>query len=149
MVKGGTVLASQQHLKCILPSTETLTPHRITPMRYLDLKCISQDWNVLRGSRGSLLYQYIFALPMHQSKMLIDKLLYFEWDSQLFYQFQKESVLKTMFQVPPGAHSLSTQQLTGTQWKHWGDKGGKERNWPPYLTIDHIWDLPLPLPRRG
>ena len=22
----------------------------------------------------------------------------------------------------------------GTQWEHWGDKGGEERNWPPYLT---------------
>ena len=19
-------------------------------------------------------------------------------------------------------------------WQHWGDKGGEERNWPPYLT---------------
>ena len=22
-----------------------------------------------------------------------------------------------------------------TRWKYWGDKGGKERNWPPYLTM--------------
>ena len=22
----------------------------------------------------------------------------------------------------------------GTWWQHWGDKGGEERNWPPYLT---------------
>ena len=30
------------------------------------------------------------------------------------------------------ARSLSTQQRMGTRWKHWGDKGGEERNWPPY-----------------
>ena len=22
----------------------------------------------------------------------------------------------------------------GTQWEHWGDKGGEERNWPPLRT---------------
>ena len=32
------------------------------------------------------------------------------------------------------ARSLFTQQQMGTQWEHWGDKGGEERNWPPYLT---------------
>ena len=31
------------------------------------------------------------------------------------------------------ARSLFTQQQMGTQWEHWGDKGGEERNWPPYL----------------
>ena len=31
------------------------------------------------------------------------------------------------------AHSLFTQQRMGTQWEHWGDKGGDEGNWPPYL----------------
>ena len=29
--------------------------------------------------------------------------------------------------------SLSTQQQMGTRWKHWGDKGGEERNWTSYL----------------
>ena len=52
----------------------------------------------------------------------------------------------------------------GTWWKHWGDEGDEERNWPPYLTklmaqgkcplyqafgtpqhMDRVWDLPLPL----
>ena len=32
------------------------------------------------------------------------------------------------------ARSLFTQQQMGTQWEHWEDKGGEERNWPPYLT---------------
>ena len=32
------------------------------------------------------------------------------------------------------ARSLFTRQQMGTQWEHWGDKGGEERNWPPYLT---------------
>ena len=32
------------------------------------------------------------------------------------------------------ARSLFTQQRMGTWWQHWGDKGGEERNWPPYLT---------------
>ena len=32
------------------------------------------------------------------------------------------------------ARSLFTQQQMSTQWEHWGDKGGEERNWPPYLT---------------
>ena len=30
--------------------------------------------------------------------------------------------------------SLFTQQQVGTRWEHWGDKGGEEGNWPPYLT---------------
>ena len=34
----------------------------------------------------------------------------------------------------PNARSLFTQQQMGTWWQHWGDKGGEERNWPPYLT---------------
>ena len=32
------------------------------------------------------------------------------------------------------ARSLFTQQRMGTWWQHCGDKGGEERNWPPYLT---------------
>ena len=32
------------------------------------------------------------------------------------------------------ARSLFIQQQMGTWWQHWGDKGGEERNWPPYLT---------------
>ena len=32
------------------------------------------------------------------------------------------------------ARSLLTQQRMGTWWRHWGDKGGEERNLPPYLT---------------
>ena len=32
------------------------------------------------------------------------------------------------------SRSLFTQQQMGTQWQHWGDKGGEERNWPSYLT---------------
>ena len=31
--------------------------------------------------------------------------------------------------------SLFTQQQMGTQWEHWAEKGGEERNWPPYLTF--------------
>ena len=31
------------------------------------------------------------------------------------------------------ARSLFTQQQMGTQCEHWGDKGGEERNWPPYI----------------
>ena len=31
------------------------------------------------------------------------------------------------------ARSLPTQQSMGAWWEHWGDKGGEERNWPPYL----------------
>ena len=55
------------------------------------------------------------------------------------------------------ARSLSNQQRMGTRWKHWGDKGGKERSWTPYLTKlmaqdkcplkqalpQRIWDLLL------
>ena len=36
------------------------------------------------------------------------------------------------------ARSLFTQQQMGTQWEHWGDKCGKERNWPPYLTCQWL-----------
>ena len=25
-------------------------------------------------------------------------------------------------------------------WKHWGDKGGEERNWPPYFTMPMAQD---------
>ena len=32
------------------------------------------------------------------------------------------------------ARSLFTQQQMGTRWQHWEEKGGDERNWPPYLT---------------
>ena len=32
------------------------------------------------------------------------------------------------------ARSLFTQKQMSTWWKHWGDKGGEGRNWPPYLT---------------
>jgi len=32
------------------------------------------------------------------------------------------------------ARSLFTQQQMGSWWQHWGDNGGEERNWPPYLT---------------
>ena len=32
------------------------------------------------------------------------------------------------------AHSLFSQQRIGTWWQHWGNRGGEERNWPPYLT---------------
>ena len=34
----------------------------------------------------------------------------------------------------PTARINFTQQQMATWWHHWGDKGGKERNWPPYLT---------------
>ena len=54
--------------------------------------------------------------------------------------------------------SLSTQQGMEIWWKHWGNKGDEEGNWPPYLTkpkaqdkyplkqalpqrTDRIWDL--------
>ena len=32
------------------------------------------------------------------------------------------------------ARSLFNQQQIGTEWEHWGDKGGEERNWPASLT---------------
>jgi len=32
------------------------------------------------------------------------------------------------------ARSLFTQQQMGAYCEHWGDKGGEEGNWPPYLT---------------
>ena len=32
-----------------------------------------------------------------------------------------------------GTRSLSTQQQMGTWSKHWSDKGGEERSWPPYF----------------
>ena len=30
--------------------------------------------------------------------------------------------------------TLLTQQQMGTWWQHWGNKGGEEKNWPPYLV---------------
>ena len=38
------------------------------------------------------------------------------------------------------ARSLFTQEQMGTRWKHWGDKGGEERNWPPYFTMPMAQD---------
>jgi len=34
--------------------------------------------------------------------------------------------------------SLLIQQRMGTWWQHWGDKGGEERNWPPYLVCQWL-----------
>ena len=31
----------------------------------------------------------------------------------------------------------------GTRWKHWGDKGGEERNWPLNLTMPMAQDSVL------
>ena len=42
--------------------------------------------------------------------------------------FEPKSMLRL------NARSVLTQQRMGTWWQHWGDKGGEERNWPPYLT---------------
>ena len=32
----------------------------------------------------------------------------------------------------------ASEQQMGTQWEHWGDKGGEERNWPSYLTCQWL-----------
>ena len=44
------------------------------------------------------------------------------------------SRFETHFKLKVDTRPLPTQQQMGIWWKHWGDKGGEERNLPPYLT---------------
>ena len=74
------------------------------------------------------------ALTKHNKQGSNYRRIYVEWMSSIVVRAliycAKNPQFQAHFKLRVGRSLTATQQRMGTWWKHWGDVGGEERNWP-------------------
>ena len=105
---------NDQNIRNELLATGYRDANRLTTVCTLN-PCL---WNIMLWSLTTVIFNFTIVLSIMGAYLLCRRPLF-----------------RTHLEPWLGARSLSTQQQMGTRWNQWGDKGGEERKWPPYLTM--------------